>query len=107
MNTQILKENIEGISKEVHNAWMQEKLNQGFHSPNDCESSNHKSFQNASDHAKERLEDYHNPKFYKWCDKCHTDLYPYEELPENIKEYDRVTVKAVITAIEKLDIKGE
>jgi hypothetical protein len=41
-------------------------------------------------------------KFVKKCEKCHTDLYPYSELPENIKEYDRVTVRAVLHAIEKV-----
>lgn len=58
----------------------------------------HKSFLNTDWQNQERLTDLHNPKFYKWCDKCHSDLYPYNELPENIKEYDRVTVKAVLSA---------
>ena len=82
---------VELISEEVHNAWMNEKRKQGFHSPDDCQSKNHES-----------LTDLNNPKFYKWCDKCHTDLYPYSELPENIKEYDRVTVRAVIEAMSKV-----
>lgn len=59
------------------------KKRQGFHSPKECK----------------------NPmidKFTQSCDKCHTDMYPYNELPEHIKEYDRVTVKTVIKAIEKL-----
>lgn len=105
MKTNILKDNIEKIAEEVHNAWMEEKLSQGFHSPNDCQSSNHESFKKTDWRNQERLTDLHNTKFYKWCDKCHTDLYPYEELAENIKEYDRVTVRAVISAIEKLDLK--
>ena len=96
-----LKEKREVIASKVHDAWLEEKKKQGFHSPNDCPSSNHKSFINASDHNKERLEDFHNPKFYKWCDKCHTDMYPYEELAENIKDYDRVTVDTVLKAIEE------
>ena len=105
MNTEILKNNLEQISEEVHNAWMQEKLNQGFHSPNDCQSSNHISFINSCEEGHNRFYDVgFTAKFYKWCDKCHTDLYSYEELPENIKEYDRVTVRAVISAIDKLDL---
>lgn len=104
MKTDVLKNNLEQLSEKVHNAWTKEKLNQGFHSPNDCESSNHKSFRDTDWRNQERLADFYNPKFYKWCDKCHPDLYPYEELPENIKEYDRVTVKAVISAIDELNL---
>ena len=92
---------IELISEGVHNAWWKEKKKQGFHSPNECKSKNHKSFQNAHWQEKEKMEDTHNPKFYRWCDECHTDMYPYEELPEHIKEYDRVTVKAVLGTLEK------
>ena len=97
-----LKENREFLAGKVHDAWWEEKKKQGFHSPNDCNSSNHESFKNASDHNKEKLEDFHNSKFYKWCDKCHADMYPYNELEENIKDYDRVTVDTVIKAIEQL-----
>ena len=93
------KEHLEIVSAKVHDAWWEEKKKQGFHAPNKCQSKNHKSFQDADWRAKERFEDLHNPKFYKWCDKCHTDMYPYEELPENIKEYDRVTVRAVDKAL--------
>jgi hypothetical protein len=32
-------------------------------------------------------------------------MYPYDELPENIKEYDRVTVRAVLQAMDELGIK--
>lgn len=41
-------------------------------------------------------------KFQVFCDKCHTDLYPYTELPEHIKEYDRVTVRRVLQALGEL-----
>ena len=44
-------------------------------------------------------------KFSAYCDHCHTDMYPYDELPENIKEYDRVTVRAVLQAMDELGIK--
>lgn len=93
---------IELISEEVHNAWMKEKQEQGFHSPDECQSKNHKGFLNTDWKNQELFTDLHDPKFYKWCDKCHTDLYPYDELPENIKDYDRVTVGVVLAAIEKL-----
>lgn len=93
---------IELISEEVHNAWMNEKRDQGFHSPDECQSKNHKGFLNTDCKNQERLTDNCNIKFYKWCDKCHTDLYPYNELPENIKEYDRVTVITVLEAIGKI-----
>ena len=73
----------EMIASNVHDAWLEEKKKQGFHSPMDC------TFTIGG-------------KFEKGCDKCHTDMYPYDELPENIKEYDRVTVTAVLHAISKI-----
>ena len=71
------------IASKVHDAWHEEKKAQGFHSPMDCPFSI-------------------KGKFEKGCAKCHTDMYPYDELPENIKEYDRVTVTAVLHAISKI-----
>ncbi|MNC15028.1 RyR domain protein [compost metagenome] len=97
-----LKNKIENISEKVHEAWAREKLSQGFHSPNSCQSDNHKSYLNTDWKNQDRLENVFNPKFFKWCDKCHTDLYSYSELPENKKEYDRVTVRAVLSAIEDI-----
>jgi len=82
-----IENNIEFLSEQVHNAWMDEKLKQGFHSPKNCPTY----FKGCAFN-----------KFEKRCDKCHTDLYPYSELPENIKDYDRVTVRSVLEAIKKL-----
>lgn len=87
--TETLESKIEELSEEVRNAWIKEKMDQGFHSPRQCPES--------SEHDKAV------GKFSKYCDKCHPDLYPYSELPEYIKEYDRVTVRAVLNAIKKLE----
>jgi len=81
---------IEKLSEEVHNSWMAEKFKQGFHSPDNCKTFN-----------PNNMEHYYRDKFEKHCDKCHTDMYPYDELPDNIKEYDRVTVIAVLEALNK------
>ena len=86
-----IENNIEFLSEQVHNAWMEEKLKQGFHAPDDC-----------SNFDQGDVAHYYREKFERHCDKCHTDLYPYSELPENIKEYDRVTVRSVLDAIKKL-----
>lgn len=82
-----MNEIIEKLSEAVHDAWWEEKRKQGFHAPANCVNA-----------------DPDNPifsfnKFQKYCDKCHTDMYPYEELPENVKEYDRVTVRTVLKAL--------
>jgi len=37
-----------------------------------------------------------------FCNKCHRDMIPYQELPEDIKDYDRVTVQTVLEAIRTL-----
>lgn len=91
MNTDFLEEKLEFLSEEVHKAWMEEKLSQGFHAPTDCP------LYNDADDSRNQ-----SGKFTRHCGKCHTDLYGYEELPENVKEYDRVTVLAVIKAMEKI-----
>ena len=105
IDTKLLNDKIEFIAEEVHNSWWKEKIKQGFHSPNGCKSDNHKSYLKADWQAQDRFDDNTSPKFYKWCDKCHTDMYSYGELAENIKDYDRVTVKTVIDAIEELNLE--
>lgn len=81
-----LFEHIEELSAGVHNAWWDEKKKQGFHPPRECD----KYVQEVDD------------KFTKICERCQTDMYPYDELPENIKEYGRVTVRSVLNAINKI-----
>lgn len=92
---------IEKLAKEVHNAWMAEKFKQGFHAPVNCDS--YKvglpCFTKAGFADSEE-----RTKFQRHCKMCHADMYQYEELPDNIKEYDRVTVIAVLEAMNK--IKG-
>jgi len=93
----LLLENKEQIAAEVHNAWWDEKKRQGFHPPVDCMS------QSAKDaHTQDIKSLGYNAfmKFYKYCDKCHPDMCPYKDLPEEIKDYDRVTVQVVIDAIK-------
>ena len=93
MDIKYLNSKIEELSEEVHNAWMKEKLSQGFHKPDDCE------IYNRGIHPAKQTDE---EKFKRHCSKCHPDLYTYPELPDNIKEYDRVTVRAVLSAIEKI-----
>jgi hypothetical protein len=76
---------IEHLSSNVHDSWWKEKKEQGFHAPLSCP---------------RRSPANRYGKFEPVCDKCHTDMYPYEELPENIKEYDRVTVRTVLQALD-------
>lgn len=91
---------IERLSEKVHDAWWEEKKKQGFHAPYDCEL-----FKNSI--QPQSIEWYKSQKFTKHCDKCHPDMYPYDELPEGIKEYDRVTVRAVLKAIDELGMRLE
>lgn len=92
--------NIELVSEKVHEAWMITKAEQGFHAPAVCPSSNKKSYNESDWQGKERFEDAGlHPKTFKWCDKCHPCLYPYNELSEKDKDLDRSTVAAVYAAI--------
>ncbi|MFA7171319.1 MAG: hypothetical protein WC180_04970 [Candidatus Paceibacterota bacterium] len=91
MDVNFLDKNVEFLSDKVHQAWMQEKRSQGFHAPNECP---------LSDPSDDKRTN--SGKFIRHCGKCHTDLYSYDELPENIKDYDRVMVRTVIQAMEKL-----
>ena len=80
------QDQIEQIASKVHDAWWDEKAKQGFHSPMNCN---------------EAAETRH-PRV-KTCDKCHCDMYPYGDLPDNVKEYDRVMVRTVLAAMEELE----
>ena len=71
------KKLIELLSEKVHNAWMKEKEAQGF----SC----------GKDYDKEK--------------KKHPDMLPYNELKEEVKEYDRATVRAVLQAQKELQSK--
>ena len=68
---------IELLSEKVHNAWMKEKEAQGF--------------SYGKDYDKEK--------------KKHPDMLPYNELKEEVKEYDRATVRAVLQAQKELQGK--
>ena len=71
------KKLIELLSEKVHNAWMKEKEAQGF--------------SYGKDYDKEK--------------KKHPDMLPYNELKEEVKEYDRATVRAVLQAQKELQNK--
>ena len=71
------KKLIELLSEKVHNAWMKEKEAQGF--------------SYGKDYDKEK--------------KKHPDMLPYNELKEEVKEYDRATVRAVLQAQKELQSK--
>lgn len=70
-----LKNRIEDLAEAVHDAWLMQKRKGGWHSP--CG---------------------------KNCRYCHPDMIPYRNLTEKVKNYDRVTVKTVLNAIEKMSI---
>lgn len=89
MESLFMNDIVELLSEEVHNAWWDEKKKQGFHASLDCI--------HTFNIRPEEVD-----KFKQYCDKCHTDMYPYEELPEHIKEYDRVRVRTVLRALSKL-----
>ncbi|NIV11753.1 MAG: hypothetical protein GWN62_10875 [Aliifodinibius sp.] len=95
MSIQFNQDLIEKLSSKVHDAWWEEKKKQGFHSPADCKKNVLIQFVDPPPAAFRT----------KHCDKCHTDMYPYDELPENVKDYDRVTVKTVLGAL--LEVKPE
>lgn len=97
---------LDAIAKEVHNAWMEESARQGRVAPGTtkCPECDWK--------LRERFECEHTgeTKKYLHCDNCgrvyveHSDMIPYEQLPESVKEYDRATVWAVLNALKNREI---
>jgi hypothetical protein len=90
-------ETFERIAEHVHIGWMQEKQRQGF-----------------ADHV------YHPVTTVNlFVDRCgihgclmpnepnrhHDDMLPYADLAENVKEYDRATVRAVLAGIDAAGLK--
>ncbi len=92
MNISGLVSHRENISANVHDAWWLSKVEQGFHAPVDCTL---RLYEPIEDENEEILRE-------RFCEKCHPDMVPYNKLPENIKDYDRVTVDAVLKAIEQI-----
>ena len=80
---------VEHLSAAAHQAWMAEKISEGY-----------------ADHVLRwdcglvslNGEPYNAPCMVS-VEKHHPDMRPYAELSEAVKEYDRVTVKAVLTAL--------
>lgn len=79
----------ENLAEDAHKAWMAEKIRQGF-----------------ADHP--YLVNVHQPgcvtclsRRVDVLPKHHPDMVPYQQLPEDTKEYDRVMVKTLLDAIGK------
>jgi hypothetical protein len=78
-----MEPSVEGLAAKVHEGWMAEKQRQGF-----------------ADHAYSRRCWDRTPGRCAFAeDRHHTDMLPYPELPEHVKEYDRATVRAVLGAL--------
>lgn len=78
------KELLEQMAEKVHNSWWEEKKNQEFHHPQDC------------------LDTHKTKDDFVMCSRCHSDMKPYQELREEIKELDRVMVRQFEEHLEEL-----
>jgi hypothetical protein len=79
-------ETFEQIAEHVHRRWAAEKQRQGF-----------------ADHIFEEQtasDAIHCGRCGRLWSNHHPDMLPYAELAENVKEYDRATVRAVLAGIE-------
>jgi hypothetical protein len=78
----------EAIAEQVHEAWAAEKQRQGF-----------------ANHTLDMCPDKYGRDWKASCPwpdiKHHGDMLPYAQLPENVKEYDRVTARAALQGIER------
>lgn len=77
---------IEDRAEKVHKAWMEQKIKAGYHSPSDCPVF---LWMTLPERAKFSKFDIH-------CPMCHPGIYPYSELSEDVKEVDRITVRACL-----------
>lgn len=78
-------ETFERVAEQVHNAWAAEKQRQGF-----------------ADHVR-TIDD--SGRGCCTNEKHHPDMLPYADLAENIKDYDRATVRAVLAGIDAAGLK--
>lgn len=86
---------VEQLSDAVHRAWMAEKQAQGF-----ADHVYHGVYQ--GDGGMQLTICTRCPRgHHEGTDKHHPDMLPYADLPENVKEYDRVTVRAVLLALDE------
>lgn len=86
---------IEQLADAVHQGWVAEKVAQGFadHAFAECALYPGECAEHARCHVA-------NATCAVPADKHHTDMLPYADLAENIKEYDRATVRAVLLALD-------
>lgn len=87
---------IEMLSEKVHAGWAEEKQRQGF--------ADHV-FSAVYDNDLNRVcfqPSPHGDSAYCYLpeEDHHTDMLPYADLAEHIKDYDRATVRAVLSALE-------
>jgi hypothetical protein len=82
---------IELLAEDSHKGWAEEKQRQGY-----------------ADHVFRFVGRTRHGEEFCGADGCfkpkakhHTDMLPYAELPEHIKEYDRVTVRGVLAGIAR------
>lgn len=89
MNSELL----ERMAEKAHCSWWMEKMRQGYHHPDDCKKSK----------MITTLEEL-NPFscISSECKKCHSDMKPYSELSEDVKELDRVMVEEFEKNLEGL-----
>lgn len=85
------KNTIEFAAEKVHNAWMKQEENHGRHAPINCP------------HVPDGIVPDRNGRY---CENCHWDMYPYSELIEDHKDYDRDTVVAVLNAVNYFESKA-
>ncbi len=89
---------IDHIDARVHAAWMAEKQRQGY--------ADHAYVSQIRGVAFTGLGQF-EPEIVQCCEKPesqhHTDMLPYDQLAEAVKEYDRATVRAVLAALIEED----
>lgn len=89
-------EQFERIAEQVHRSWMDEKVRQGF--------ADHRFTGQVLIDNGQRLGVHPEfcgvPGCKKMMSDHHEDMRPYADLTENVKDYDRATVRAVLAGIE-------
>lgn len=90
---------LERLAEEVHNSWWDERKRQGFVDPipGPCPLCGG---EQVMDSEKTKLFCYQGHTY-----RTHKDMMPYSELEDWCKEYDRATVRGVVSALNKMGIE--
>jgi hypothetical protein len=85
---------VKKCAEKVHEAWIKDSLEKGFHAPNDCDQAVIIDKVYAT-----------RDKYAKLCSMCQPNMYPFDEMPDTFKEWRYEVVGEVLKAVYDIGLR--